>query len=82
MQSQPHTLINCSINCKIYPFVVRLFLFQSTYRGKRKNSLDEHIISQIIFTRCLRLTLRTSKRPKYFGGLKLQRPPPNPQLTC
>ena len=29
-------LINCSINCKIYHFVVRLFLFQSKYRGKRK----------------------------------------------
>ena len=67
MQSQPHALKNCSINCKIYPFVVRLFLFQSKYRGKRKR--DEHIISQIIFTRCLRLTLRTSKMP-------------NPQLTC
>ena len=51
---------------KIYPFVVRLFLFQSKYRGKGKR--DEHIISQIIFTRCLRLTLRTSKMPKNSGG--------------
>ena len=34
--SVPRALINCSINCKIYHFVVRLFLFQSKYRGKRK----------------------------------------------
>ena len=34
--SVSRALINCSINCKIYHFVVRLFLFQSKYRGKRK----------------------------------------------
>ena len=42
------------------------FYFSLNIEGKGKR--DEHIISQIIFTRCLRLTLRTSKMP-------------NPQLT-
>ena len=45
---------------KIYPFVVRLF-YSLNIEGKGKR--DKHIISQIIFTRCLRLTLRTSKMP-------------------
>ena len=35
--SVPRALINCSINCKIYHFVVRLFLFQSkNIEGKGK----------------------------------------------
>ena len=50
--------------------------FSLIIEGKGKR--DEHI-SQIIFTRCLRLTLRMSKMPKNFGGLHR---PPNPQLTC
>ena len=50
---------------KIYPFVIE-------GKGKR----DEHIISQIIFTRCLRLTLRPSKMPKNWGLTAPPKPPP------
>ena len=46
-------------------------------KGKR----DEHIISQIIFTICLRLTLRTSKVPKNLGRLTAPPKPPADKLA-
>ena len=42
---QPHALINCSINCKMYPFVVGYFYFSLNIEGKGKR--DQHIISQL-----------------------------------
>ena len=42
------------------------FYFSLNIEGKGKR--DEHIISQIIFTRCFRLTLRTSKMSKKIRG--------------
>ena len=51
------------------------FYLNLNIEGKGKR--DVHIISQIIFTRCLRLTLRTSKMPKNFGWLTAP-PPPKP----
>ena len=58
----------CSITfAKYILLLLGYFYFSLNIEGKGKR--DEHIISQIIFTRCLRLTLRTSKMPKKLVGL-------------
>ena len=69
----------CSITFAKYILLLGYFYFSLNIEGKGKR--DEHIISQIIFTRCLRLTFTTSKMPKNLGGGGLQRSS-NPQLTC
>ena len=56
----------CSITFAKCILLLGYFYFSLNMEGKGKT--DEHLISQIIFTRCLRLTFRTSKMPKKMGG--------------